>query len=80
MLCCTTDQCVAPAHTVVNNVQNNLVTRACDPLGEGSRVTSDSGSIILLHIVDNCEECGQHNIVQSCHTACSEFFTVYTGC
>ncbi len=28
---------------------------------------------MLNNIVDNCEECGQHNIVQSCHTTGSEF-------
>ena len=27
-------------------------------------VTSDSGSTIFLDIVDNCEQCGHHNIVQ----------------
>ena len=28
-------------------------------------VTPDSGSTILFNIVDKCEQCGQHNIVQS---------------
>ena len=29
-------------------------------------VTPDSGSTILFNIVDKCEQCGPHNIVQSC--------------
>ena len=28
-----------------------------------SIVSPDSGSTILFHIVDNCEQCGQQNIV-----------------
>ncbi len=30
-----------------------------------SIATPDSGSAILFHIVDNCEQCEQHNIVHS---------------
>jgi hypothetical protein len=29
-------------------------------------VEPESGVAILFNIVDNCEQCGQHNIVQSC--------------
>ena len=34
------------------------------------------GSTVLFHIVDNCEQCGQQNIVQFCHTAGSGFLAV----
>ena len=42
-----------------------------------SIVTPDSDSAILFNIVDNCEQCGQHNFVQSCYTAGSEFLGMY---
>ena len=42
-------------------------------------VTPDSGSTILFNIVDNCEQCGQQNIVQSCYTAGTEFRRVHTS-
>ena len=29
-------------------------------------VEPELGVTILFNIVDNCEQCGQHNIVQSC--------------
>ena len=32
-------------------------------------VTPDSDSTILFNVVDNYEQCGQHNIVQSYYTA-----------
>ena len=38
-----------------------------------SIVTPDLGSTVLFHIVDNCEQSGQQNIVQSCYIAGSEF-------
>jgi hypothetical protein len=41
-------------------------------------VTPDSGSTILLNIVDKCEQRGQQNIVQSCWAAGSAFFAVYS--
>ena len=34
-------------------------------------VETESGVTILFNIVDNCEQCGQQNIVQSCfHQHC----------
>ena len=46
-----------------------------------SIVTPDPGSTILFNIVDNYEQYGQHNIVQSCYTADSEVLGVYwVGC
>ena len=35
-------------------------------------VEPESGVTILFNIVDNCEQCGPHNIVQSCfHQYCN---------
>ncbi len=49
--------------TVVNNIVQHCYTR----------LRADSGSRILFNTVDNCEQCGQHNVVQSCYTAGSVF-------
>ena len=40
-------------------------------------VTPDPGSTVLFHIVDNYEQCGQQNNVQSWYTTGSEFLAVY---
>jgi hypothetical protein len=41
-------------------------------------VEPESGATILFNIVDNCEQCGPHNIVQSCfHQYCNKL-TVFS--
>jgi hypothetical protein len=41
-------------------------------------VEPESGVTILFNIVDNCEQCGQQNIVQSCfHQYCNNL-SVFT--
>ena len=49
------EQCFAncPHCTHLSTILNNIV----EP---------ESGLTILFNIVDNCEQCGQQNIVQSC--------------
>ena len=43
-------------------------------------VESESGVTILFNIVDNCEQCGQQNIVQSCfHQYCNNLI-VFLPC
>jgi hypothetical protein len=46
--------------TLVNNIELNSI------------VEPESGVTILFNIVDNCEQCGQQSIVQSCfHQYCN---------
>jgi hypothetical protein len=57
-----------------------------------SIVEPESGVTILFNIVDNCEQCGQQNIVQSCfHQYCNnlsvftrvlslDYFYLYNNC
>ena len=56
------------------NVVNNIVQHSYTWL------RANSGSTMLNNIVDNTEQCGQHNIVQGCFhqpwTSCA-FFAVY---
>ncbi len=39
-------------------------------------VTLESCSTVLFHIVDNYEQYGQQNIVQSCYATASEYLAV----
>ena len=59
---------------VVKIVVNNIVQHCYTWL------RANSGSTMLNNIVDNIEQCGQHNIVQGCFhqpwTSCA-FFAVY---
>jgi hypothetical protein len=42
-------------------------------------VEPESGVPILFNIVDNCEQCEPHSIVQSCfHQYCNNLLAVYT--
>ena len=52
----------------VFNVVNNIVQHCC------AWISPQSGVTILNNIVDNIEQCGQHNIVQGC------FHQPWTGC
>ena len=73
--------------TALNNVVRNRleqccaanIVHSCMSTVLFSVVIPDLDTTILFHIVDNCEQCGQINIVQSCYTASSEFLGVYTA-
>ena len=61
------------------NIVENRIEQCCAVTVVSSIVqhfTPDLGSTILFNVVDNCEQCGLHNFVQSCYTAGSEFLGV----
>ena len=51
--------------TVLNNVVRPTLFTVVDNVKQ-ILLHPDSGSTILFNIVDKCEQCGLHNIVQSC--------------
>ena len=60
------EQCAAHAHC---SKLSTIIVQYC-----WSWISPQSGVIMLNNIVDNIEQCGQHNIAQSC------FYQPWTGC
>jgi hypothetical protein len=59
--------------TIMNNVGRLLCCPRCSHLSTilNIIVEPESGVTILFNVVDNCEQCGQQSIVQSCfHQYC----------
>ena len=61
--------------TGLNNIALPTLLEVANNVNLKNIVTPDSASTILLNVVDNYKQCGQHNIVEFSYTAGTQLST-----